>query len=146
MWSGPASRQQASVKCTTAQLQISFDCQFVPCAARSSEMHHNMKADLVHCASTAAVACVLSMSIMYNLSYNTSRDGARSRLHFNWNARFSLSFCIFASLDCDQRTLMTLRYVFVVSRAETLISVAASVRESLLNSRPLFSLSPSLRL
>lgn len=47
------------VKCTAAQLHISFDCQFVLCAARSFELHLKMKANLVHCVSTVDRGCCL---------------------------------------------------------------------------------------
>lgn len=51
-----------SVKCTTAQLHISFDCQFVQCVARSFELRLEMKANLVHSVSTVDRCCCLFAS------------------------------------------------------------------------------------
>lgn len=51
-----------SVKCTTAQLHISFDCQFVLCVARSFELRLKMKANLVHSVSTVDRCCCLFAS------------------------------------------------------------------------------------
>lgn len=48
VWSPPAFKTAGLVKCTAAQSHISFDCQFVLCAAFSFELHLKMKANLVH--------------------------------------------------------------------------------------------------
>lgn len=111
----PALETTGSVKCTTAQLHISFDCQFVLCAAHSFELRLKMKANLVHSVSTVDRCCCLfasgsikgfetiffffsivlyhaGLSIMYNLSYNISPDSIPSQLHFNLMPL--LSFCI----------------------------------------------------
>lgn len=55
-----ALEMTGSIKCTTAQLHISFDCQFVLCLARSFELRLKMKANLVHIVSTADCYCCLS--------------------------------------------------------------------------------------
>lgn len=94
VWSPPALETAGSLKCTTAQLHINFDCQFVACAGRCFELPLKMKANLVHSVSTADRCCCLfalgtikgcqtiiysidlnhaGLSIMYNLSNNTPK-------------------------------------------------------------------------
>lgn len=103
------TRLGGSLKCPVAQLHISFDCQFVVCAARRFELPLKMKANLVCSVSTADRCCLFAsgaikgwettiyslldlnhagLSIMYNLSYNTSQDTTPSQLHFNWMPLF----------------------------------------------------------
>lgn len=126
----PALETADSLKCTTAQLHINFDCQFVACAGRCFELPLKMKANLVHSVSTAdRCGCLFAsgtikgcqtiiysidlnhagLSIMYNLSYNTSQDTTPSQLHFNLPLFFSVclhmsvvnvSFCKGESLLC----------------------------------------------
>lgn len=54
----PTLEMTGSVKCTTAQLHISFDCQFVLCAARGFELRLKMKANLVLSVSTVGRRCL----------------------------------------------------------------------------------------
>lgn len=112
VWSPPALETAGSLKCTTAQLHISFDCRFVVCAGRCFELLLEMKANLVHSVSTADRCCLFAsgtikgcqtiiysielnhagLSIMYNLSYNTSQDTTLSQLHFNLMPLFLFFF------------------------------------------------------
>lgn len=99
VWSPRALEMAGSLKCTTAQLHISFDCRFVVCAGRCFELPLKMKANLVHSVSTADRCCCLfasgtikgcqtiiysidlnhaGLNVMYNLSYNTSQDTTSS--------------------------------------------------------------------
>lgn len=137
-----------SVKCTTAQLHISFDCQFVLRAARGFEPRLEMKAkpcpQCVHCRPLLLLICFrhhqglrdyfsivlrhAGMSIMYNLSYNTSRDSTPSRLHFNLMPLLFLPACC---VDCGQ-CIIPLRYIFIVSSRQTLILLVPMVRASVL--------------
>lgn len=109
--STPPHLTTGSVKCTTAQLHISFDCQFVLCAARGFEPRLKMKANLVLSVSTVGRRCLFccrrhqelgdfffffffplvfpmvlyhaGLSIMYNLSCDISPDSSPSRFHLN---------------------------------------------------------------
>lgn len=62
VWSPPALETTGPVKCTTAQLHISFDCQFVLRIARSFELRLQMKANLVHSVATVDRCCCLFAS------------------------------------------------------------------------------------
>lgn len=138
VWSPPALETAGSLKCTTAQLHISFDCRFVVCAGRCFELLLEMKANLVHSVSTADRCCCLfasgtikgcqtiiysidlnhaGLSIMYNLSYNTSQDTTPSQLYFN----LMPLFCLFLSACAYGQCLILQRWVFVESSSYTLI-------------------------
>ena len=62
VWSPPALETTGPVKCTTAQLHISFDCQFVLRIARSFELRLQMKANLVHSVAAVDRCCCLFAS------------------------------------------------------------------------------------
>lgn len=136
VWSPPADETAGSLKCTAAQLHISFDCQFVVCAARCFELPLKMKANLVqcvHCRPLLLLICFrrhqglgdyylfpsidlnhAGLSIMYNLSYNTSQDTTPSQLHFNLIPFFSPLY------EYGQCMILQ-RWAFVVSSRYALI-------------------------
>lgn len=142
VWSPPALETAGSLKCTTAQLHISFDCRFVVCAGRCFELLLEMKANLVHSVSTADRCCCLfasgtikgcqtiiysidlnhaGLSIMYNLSYNTSQDTTPSQLYFN----LMPLFCLFLSACVRMVNVWSCKGESLLSPAVTLWYLAA---------------------
>lgn len=135
----PADETAGSLKCTAAQLHISFDCQFVVCAAVALNCLSRWKPTLstvcpLQIAAAAAAAYLFQapsraenylfpsidlnharLSIMYNLSYNTPQDTTPSQLHFKLIQFFFLSLYKYGQCTILQR------WAFVVSSRYALI-------------------------
>lgn len=133
VWSPSADETAGSLKCTAAQLHISFDCQFVVCVAPlmwiASQDESQPCPQCVHCRPLLLICFRhhqglgdyylfpsidlnhAGLSIMYNLSHNTSLDTTLSQLCFNLMPLFFLWSLVWSAYDPAKVSLCCVQQV-----------------------------------